>query len=77
MTNPSTSFFNNVPQVHTTLLSFNPCCNTSFYFLQEASKRGVRINVICPSCVDTDLLKAVTSKDPVMKQAVDAMGVQT
>ena len=46
-------------------------------FAKEASKRGVRMNVMCPSCVDTDLLKAVTDKDPVMKQAVDAMGVQT
>ena len=35
------------------------------------------MNVICPSCVETDLLRAVTDNNPVMKQAVEAMGVQT
>ncbi|CAB4019774.1 15-hydroxyprostaglandin dehydrogenase [NAD(+)]-like, partial [Paramuricea clavata] len=45
-------------------------------FAKEALSRGVRLNCMCPSCVDTDMLKTLT-QNPVMKQAVDAMGVQT
>ena len=46
-----------------------------FFNVQEAFTKGVRINCICPSCVDTDMLRQVT-RNPVMKQAVDEMGVQ-
>ena len=72
---PSNKFSNIFQQPHLTLTVVNHVPIP--LFLQEALKRGARINVICPSCVETDLLRAVTDKDPVMKQAVDAMGVQT
>ncbi|XP_028402031.1 uncharacterized protein LOC114524972 [Dendronephthya gigantea] len=46
-------------------------------FAKEAFSKGVRINCICPSCVDTDMLRIVTKDNPIMQQAVEAMGVQT
>ena len=45
-------------------------------FFKEALKKGVRLNCICPSCVETDMLSVVT-RNPALKQAVDLMGVQT
>ncbi|CAB4044237.1 Hypothetical predicted protein, partial [Paramuricea clavata] len=42
-----------------------------------AIESGVRLNCICPSIVQTDLLRKSLERDPSVKQFIDQLGKQT
>lgn len=38
---------------------------------------GVRLNCICPSVIETDMIKETVESDPSLKPQIDAIGMQS